>query len=216
MADAYSSGGGGGVVRTVTENTRYGLDKPYDFDGGWGPDQIGQLNEMLTYLFRNVSKGESNHLDLVDSVTTLENAEPASDGELLRTDFTLSQAELLAMTGTPKELIAAPGSGIIVVVRTVTVKTTVTVQETTSAPNYRVRYAGLSSPDLVAAISSNISSPIGGSPYWRVSDQTDGASLISTSGDPENRAVQVNLSAALTDGRASATGSIWYSLWTVA
>ena len=60
MADAYTSGGGGGISRTITENSRYGLDKPYEFDGGWGPDQIEQLNEMLTYLFRSVRHGEDD------------------------------------------------------------------------------------------------------------------------------------------------------------
>ncbi len=55
MADAYNQGGGGGRAGSEFENTNFALDKPYELFG-LSQLTLDQLNEMLDYLFRAVSK----------------------------------------------------------------------------------------------------------------------------------------------------------------
>lgn len=55
MADVYNQGGGGGRAGAGSENSNFALDKPYELYG-LTQQTLDQLNEMLTYLFQNVSK----------------------------------------------------------------------------------------------------------------------------------------------------------------
>ena len=159
MADAYSSGGGGGVVRTVTENTRYGLDKPYDFDGGWGPDQIGQLNEMLTYLFRNTSKGESNHLSLVDDVADVVESVEAIPTDYQSATITIAEAALETANTAPITIVAAE-AGKITFFTAAIVKVVRTVAYSNN-PSVSIRHRGLVGNISAASNIYNFSSGAG-------------------------------------------------------
>ena len=96
----FDTGGGGGRVQTITENSRITLSKPYEIPNEWSPDVAQKLDEMLRQLYEAAGRVE----DEVDSIT--ETAD-----QLLTIHIDLTPAHIQNLTVTPVTIIAAPGGG---------------------------------------------------------------------------------------------------------
>ena len=132
-------------------------------------------------------------------------------GTLVATaDIAISEAAFEAANGTPIEMVAAPGAGIIAVPITLAIKTMPTVGYS-SAPDWRLRWAGIAT-NIFPVIPTGATGT--SNRYGVVSGNGLYVNQVTTGG--ENLALELSLSVAPGTpgtGVATAKARLWYVLW---
>lgn len=232
----FNIGGGGGKAPGHTANNRYNLAKPYELEGEMTPEKMANLNEMLQELYmaqqlslntllNSDGEAEAASGDVVGPDSATDDAIALFDGvtgKLLQDSgvtlatlitsstfnvatLNLTEANLEAFdgtSGTDIQWVAAPAAGSIIfpVARPV-MQTNIAVSYSNS-PNWDIHFAG-SSVALWTAFATGLSSAVG--KYIR--GNVDNSPIVTAAFDPSAKAININLSAALT-GAGSATARI--------
>ena len=132
----YDTGGGGGRVETITENSRITLAKPYDVASEWSPDTAQKINEMLQQLYEAAGKVE-DEVEEIQAATTV-------SADVLKVRISLTDAQIQSLNTAPVTVIAAPGAKKYVVPIGCGVIKDTSAGAYSATPNFSLRWSGVS------------------------------------------------------------------------
>ena len=183
----YDTGGGGGRVETITENSRITLSKPYDVASEWSPDTAQKINEMLQQLYEAAGKVE-DEVEVIQAETTV-------SADVLKARVVLTDAQIQSLNTTPVTIVAAPGANKFIAVYGCWTYKNTSAGAYGTTPNFSLRFSGLAT-DLTTATSLFLASA---NNSWR----RPALAMVGNSTDPMNLAIVATLTTDVTGGNAA-------------